>query len=64
MRNTDIGELAETGVDSVDHRVARKDLFDHSARGKNTRARVRRNANGLAFESDGSELNKRNVFTV
>src|SRR5439155_18962573 len=64
LRNSDVGELAESGGDSVNHRIARNDLFDQFARGKNTRTRERRNVNGLASDSDRCKLDKRNLLPL
>src|SRR6266496_5332799 len=64
LRNSDVGELAESGGDSVNHRIACNDLFDQFARGNNTRTRERRNVNGLASDSDCRELNKRNLLAL
>src|SRR5438034_11822824 len=64
MRNADVGELAEARVDSVNDFVALNDLFDRFARSENTRPRSRRNANGLASESDRCELNKGNLIAL
>src|SRR5437899_4651676 len=64
MRNADIGELAESGVDSVNDRIARNDLFDRFARGENTRPHDSRNASRLATDSDRCELNKRNLLAL
>ena len=64
MRNPGIGELAKSGVDSVNHLIAPNDLFDQFARRQNPRTRQRRNVNGLASQSDRCELNKRNLLPL
>ena len=63
-RNADLSELAESGVDSVNHCVPRNDLFDQFPRCEDARTREIRNANGFAREGDGLELNKRNLLAV
>ena len=63
-RDAHIRKLAEPSGNSVNHRIARNDLFDQFARGKNTRTRERRNVNGLASDSDCRELNKRNLLAL
>src|SRR5207249_3105451 len=64
MRDANVGELAEPGVDSINDRITLNDLFDRFARCENTRPRSRRNANGLTFESDRCELNKGNLLAL
>ena len=39
LRHSNIGEFAETGVDSVNHGVARNDLFDNFAGSSDARTR-------------------------
>src|SRR5215469_1966070 len=64
MRNADLGELAESSVDSVNDRITLNDLFDCFARGENAWSRHRRNPNGLASASHRCKLEKRNLLTL
>jgi hypothetical protein len=64
LRHSNIGEFAEAGVDSVNHGIARYDLFDNLARSSDARTRWWRDCNMLVTNCDSSDLLQRERLTV
>src|SRR5438552_16526924 len=64
VRHPNIGEFAEPGVDSVNHGVARNDLFDNFARSSDARTRQWRDCNMLATNCDCSDLLQSKRLTI
>src|SRR5262249_45278023 len=59
-----IGELAETGVDAVNHLIAVNNFLDQLTRGGNARTGRGRDCDILAIDSDSSDLLQRERVTV
>jgi hypothetical protein len=64
LRHTNIGEFAEAGVDSVNHGIARYNLFDYLARSSDARTRWWRDCNMLVTNCDCSDLLQSERLTV
>ena len=65
MRNLDIGELAETGVDAVNHGIARDDLLDDFTRGAQCAdAPMAKLLTMLAANRHGGNLLQRERLTI
>src|SRR5206468_9847357 len=64
LRHSNIGKFSETGVDSVNHGVARYYLFDNLARSSDARTRWWRGCNMLVTNCDCSDLFQRERLTV
>ena len=62
--HSNIGQLAETSVDPVNHHISRHDLLDQLARRRNARARQRRDCDVLATNCDVRDLLQGERLTV